>query len=81
MFDALKKLQDPQLYHELAQQRLVGERPGYAQGPIRRDFYAARGASGRSILPVRWCLVVFSPLMLDDRAVDAASARAGLFRS
>ena len=43
MFDALKKLQDPQLYHELAQQRLVGERPGYAQGPIRRDFYAARG--------------------------------------
>ena len=64
MLDALKKLQDPQICHELAQQRLVGKHPGFAQGPIRRDFYAARGKRALDIAGALVLLVVFSPLML-----------------
>ena len=64
MFDALKKLQDPQVCHELARQGLVGQRPGRARGPIRRDFYAARGKRALDVVGALVLLAVFSPLML-----------------
>ena len=64
MFDALKKLQDPQVCHDFVPQGLVGRRPGFGQGPIRRDFYALRGKRALDIAGALVLLVVFSPLML-----------------
>ena len=64
MFDALKKLQDPGVYHEFAPQALVERRPDLAQKPIRRDFYALRGKRAFDIAGALLLLLVFSPLML-----------------
>ena len=64
MLDALKKLQDPQVCHDFVPQGLAGRSPGFGQGPIRRDFYAARGKRALDIAGALELLVVFSPLML-----------------
>ena len=64
MFDALKKLQDPQVCHDFVPLGLVGRRPGFGQRPIRRDFYALRGQRALDIAGALVRLVVFSPLML-----------------
>lgn len=64
MFDTLKKMQDTQAYHELAQQMPPAPRPVFAQRPARLDFYATRGKRAFDIAGALLLLVVFSPLIL-----------------
>ena len=64
MFDALKKLQDPPAYHELASHGLAGRHQGFGKGPVRRGFYAARGKRALDLIGALVLLVVFAPLML-----------------
>ncbi len=64
MFDALKKLQEPQVGADFSARRIIS-RPDLGYGEkIRQDFYAVRGKRALDIVGALVLLLVFSPIIL-----------------